>query len=280
MSVAPKPPAASKPPVAPRPLAAFTPKRRALALCAAMVAALLALGAFAPLPYTLTSPGDTADALGSYQGHQVLTITGAPVRQTTGALRITTITATGPTETINLDQAIRGWLDPTVAVLPRDAVYPQSNATKAQEATTQQMTQAQDSATTVALNYLHLSPDQVKVTVDLAGIGGPSGGQMLSLAIIDKLAGDGKGGDLTHGRNIAGTGTIDDSGNVGAVGGVALKTHAAARDGATVFLVPRSECTDAQVNTPAGLRLIPVNTLSDSLAALTALGDGGSLPSC
>ncbi|WP_348534660.1 MULTISPECIES: S16 family serine protease [unclassified Kitasatospora] len=280
MSVAPKPPAAPHPSDAPRRSAVLTPRRRALALCSGVVAALVAVAVFVPLPFTLTFPGVTADALSDYDGHQVVTITGAPVRQTSGALRVLTITATDPNVSISLNQAIRGWLNPRVAVLPRDSVYPQSNATKAEQVTTQEMTQAQDSATTVALNYLHLSPDQVKVKVDLGSIGGPSGGQMISLAIIDKLAGDGKGGDLTHGLNVAGTGTIDDSGNIGAVGGVSLKTLAAARDGATVFLVPRGECSDARVNTPRGLRLIPVTTLSDSLNALAALGNGAPVPSC
>ncbi|MFE9428086.1 S16 family serine protease [Kitasatospora sp. NPDC006697] len=254
----------------------LTPRRRALGLCGAVLAALVLVAAFAPLPFTKTWPGSTADALGSYQGAQVLTITGAPVRGTTGSLRVTTILATGPKDSISLYQALSAWADPKVAVLPRDSVYPQGTITQAQH----EMTQAQDSATTVALDYLHLSSDQVKVTVDLGDIGGPSGGQMLSLAIIDKLAGDGQGGDLTGGRNIAGTGTIDDSGTIGAVGGVALKTQAAARDGATVFLVPRGECADAKVNTPAQLRLIPVTTLNDSLAALRALNSGGAVPSC
>jgi PDZ domain-containing protein len=263
-------------PATPKPAARLTPRRRALLLCALVTAALFAVAALAPLPFTKTWPGATADALGSYQGHQVVTITGAPVRETSGSLRITTILATGPKESISLPQAVDGWLNPKVAVLPRDAVYPEGNLTQAQE----QMTQAQDSATTAALNYLHLSPEQVKVTVDLGDIGGPSGGQLLSLAIIDKLAGDGHGGDLTGGRNIAGTGTIDDQGTIGAVGGVALKTQAAARDGATVFLVPQLECADAKVNTPHQLRLIPVRRLDDALASLAALRAGGPVPSC
>ncbi|TWF99772.1 PDZ domain-containing protein [Kitasatospora viridis] len=241
-----------------------------------MLAALVLVAAFAPLPFTKTWPGATADALGSYEGNPVLTITGAPVRGTTGSLRVTTILATGPDQSVSLYQALSGWLNPKVAVLPRDSVYPQGNLTQA----AQEMTQAQDSATTAALNHLHLSADQVKVTVNLGDIGGPSGGQMLSLAIIDKLAGDGHGGDLTGGRNIAGTGTIADDGTVGQVGGVALKTQAAARDGATVFLVPRAECADAKVNTPKQLRLIPVNTLDDSLNALNALRAGAPVPAC
>ncbi|MCC9308544.1 hypothetical protein LN042_15865 [Kitasatospora sp. RB6PN24] len=254
----------------------LTPRRRALTLCGAVLAVLFLVAAFAPLPFTKTWPGATADALDSYQGHQVVTITGAPVRTTSGSLLVTTILATGPQESISLWAALKGWADPKVAVLPRDSVYPQGNLNQAH----QEVVQSQDSATAAALNYLHLSADQVKVSVDLGDIGGPSGGQMLTLAIIDKLAGNGKGGDLTGGRDIAGTGTIDANGDVGAVGGVSLKTQAAARDGATVFLVPRAECADAKVNTPAGLRLVPVNTLSDSVAALDALGSGAPVPSC
>jgi PDZ domain-containing protein len=254
----------------------LTPRRRALALCGAVLTAFFLVAAFAPLPFTKTWPGTTADALNSYQGKPVLTISGAPVRQTSGSLRVVTILASGPQESLSLEQALSGWLNPKVAVLPRVSVYPQGTMEQAH----QEVVQAQDSATTAALGYLHLSPDQVKVSVDLGDIGGPSGGQMLSLAIIDKLVGNGSGGDLTGGRNVAGTGTIDNAGNVGAVGGVPLKTQAAARDGATVFLVPRGECSDAKVNTPAGLRLIPVDTLSDSVKALEALNSGAAVPSC
>ncbi|MEY9947785.1 S16 family serine protease [Kitasatospora sp. GAS1066B] len=269
-------PAVTTDPTPPLATRLLTPKRRAVLLCAVVVAAFLAVAALAPLPYTKTTPGETADALDSFDGQQVITITGAPVRQTSGSLRVTTITATGPSESISLVQAVEGWAEPKVAILPRDAVYPPSNPSAA----AQEMTQAQDSATVAALDYLHLSPDQVKVKVDLGQIGGPSGGQMLSLAIIDKLKGDGKGGDLTGGRNIAGTGTIADDGTIGPVGGVALKTWGAVQAGATVFLLPRGECSDAKVNTPPGLRLIPVNTLADSLSALQALNSGGALPSC
>lgn len=81
---------------------------------------------------------------------------------------------------------------------------------------------------------------------------------------------------------MAGTGTIDDAGRVGAVGGVALKTQAARRDGATVFLVPKAECSDAKAELPKGLRLVPVTTLNGAVDALTALekGKSGSVPSC
>ncbi|MQS12439.1 hypothetical protein F7Q99_09095 [Streptomyces kaniharaensis] len=257
-----------------------SPRTRALALCGALVVALFAVAAFVPLPYTLTWPGLTADTLGTYQDKPVLTITGAPLRTTRGELRMVTISATNPGERTTFWRSLQAWFDTDEAVRPTESVYPQSNPAKAEEVTAQQMAESQNSATTAALGYLHLSPDQVKVKVDLGDVGGPSAGQMLALGIVEKLAGDGKGGDLTGGMKIAGTGTIDDQGTIGAVGGVPLKTQAAARDGATVFLVPRGECTDAKVNKPASLRLVPVGTLGDAVSALDALKSGGSVPSC
>ncbi|MGW6916022.1 S16 family serine protease [Kitasatospora sp. NPDC054939] len=256
------------------------PRTRALTLCGAVVAALAAVAAFAPLPYTLTWPGVTADTLGSYEGEPVLTITGAPVRPTEGELRMVTISATNPGETTGFRRALQAWLDRDEAVRPSDSVYPQSDPVKAEQVTAQQMAESQDSATAAALSYLGLSPAQVKVKVDLGAIGGPSAGQMLALGIVDKLTGDGKGGDLTGGRKIAGTGTIDADGRIGPVGGVPLKTQAAARDGATVFLVPKGECADAEVNTPEGLQLIPVATLGEAVDALKALKSGAAVPTC
>jgi PDZ domain-containing protein len=74
----------------------------------------------------------------------------------------------------------------------------------------------------------------VTVTVHTEDIGGPSAGLAMTLGIIDKLS----GGQLTGGRVVAATGEIDQNGNVSAVGGVAEKTVAVERAGATVFFVP------------------------------------------
>ncbi|CAM5596724.1 Lon proteolytic domain-containing protein OS=Streptomyces microflavus OX=1919 GN=Smic_28190 PE=4 SV=1 [Streptomyces microflavus] len=142
------------------------------------------------------------------------------------------------------------------------------------------MKESQNVAVDAALNQLKREPGSMRVTVDLGDIGGPSAGLFLSLGIIDKLDGDGKGGDLTGGRTIAGTGTISADGKVGAVGGVSMKTQAAHRDGATVFLVPKAECREAEAERPDGLRLIPVTTLGGAVDALKALEQGGKVPSC
>ncbi|EGX54686.1 secreted protein, partial [Streptomyces zinciresistens K42] len=244
---------------------------RALAVCAVPVVALLATAAFAPLPYSLTQPGLTADVLGENKGDPVITITGAPVRDTTGQLRMTTIEATSPDTPVRLGQLVDAWFSTDRAVMPRDSVYPSGRSTREIERyNTRQMQASQDDATRAALGYLGLDGKGVEVTLKLADVGGPSAGLLFSLGIVDKLNGDGADGDLTGGRTIAGTGTIDPAGKVGPVGGVSLKTQAARRDGASVFLVPKAECGDAKAELPAGLRLIPVTTLKCS--ACTAAG--------
>jgi PDZ domain-containing protein len=175
-----------------------------------------------------------------------------------------------------------GGLSSKEAVMPLDAVYPSGDSVEEIEEYNQaEMKESQDTATEAALAYLGEDSGDIKVTLRLADVGGPSAGLLFSLGIIDKLRGDGSGGDLTGGRVIAGTGTIDAAGKVGAVGGVPLKTRAARRDGATVFLVPEAECADARAELPKGLRLIPVTTLKGAVNALVALESGkGEVPSC
>jgi len=121
----------------------------------------------------------------------------------------------------------------------------------------------------------HTFPFSVKFGI--RDIGGPSAGLMFSLGILDKLT----PGRLTHGRYIAGTGTIDDSGKVGLIGGIQQKIAAARAAGATVFLTPAGNCADAVDAKPDGLRLVRVTSLDGAVKALHALGSGhGRVPSC
>ncbi|MGY1524703.1 S16 family serine protease [Streptomyces sp. MN3] len=255
---------------------------QALAVCAAPAAALLATAVLAPLPFSVAQPGLTADVLGENKGRQVITISGAPVRETTGQLRMTTIEATSPDSRVSLPQVIDSWFSTDEAVMPRDAVYPSGDdVQEIEQFNRKQMKESQDEATRAALRYLGRENQGIDVTLKLADVGGPSAGLLFSLGIVDKLDGDGSGGDLTGGRVVAGTGTIDAEGRVGAVGGVPLKTQAAKRDGATVFLVPRDECAEAKAELPQGLRLVPVTTLEGAVDALAALEKGtGEVPAC
>ncbi|MFJ4864944.1 MULTISPECIES: S16 family serine protease [unclassified Streptomyces] len=257
------------------------PRPAALAVCAVPVLGLFVAAAFAPLPFVVAIPGLTADVLGSDQGKPVISVTGAPVRDTTGELRMTTIRATGPSSSMKLHELVGYWFKTDQAVMPREAVYSTGGSDEEIEKhNLEEMAKSQSAAADAALGYLHKDPKDVKVELNLADVGGPSAGLLFSLGIVDKLDGDGSGGDLTGGRSIAGTGTITADGQVGAVGGVALKTQAARRDGASVFLVPKAECADAQSELPEGLRLVPVTSLTDAVNSLRALNRGEGVPSC
>ncbi|MFV5997345.1 S16 family serine protease [Streptomyces sp. NPDC056231] len=254
---------------------------RALALCALPVAALFGVAAFAPLPFTVAQPGTTANVLGDVRGTPVISIKGAPTRSTSGQLRMTTIVATGPSADVGIGDVIDGWFRTDRAIMPRESVYPTGGSEKEIEKhNLEDMKKSQNSAVDAALQYLGKAPGSVDVTLHLADVGGPSAGLFFALGIVDKLNGNGSGGDLTGGRTVAGTGTIEADGTVGAVGGVSLKTQAARRDGATVFLVPKAECKAAGAELPKGLKLIPVTTLKSAVSSLTALDKGAKVPSC
>ncbi|MFR9673860.1 S16 family serine protease [Streptomyces sp. TR06-5] len=254
-------------------------RSRVLALCGLAVAALVAVAAAAPLPFSVAQPGLTADVLGRYRGEKVITVSGAETSRPEGELLMTTIAATGPDASIHLGDVLRGWFATDRAVMPRDSVYPVGDTPREiREHGTAQMRKSQTAAVTAALRELGVPRGDVDVDLRLEDVGGPSAGLLFTLGVIAELEDDPRA--LTGGRTIAGTGTIDAAGNVGPVGGVPLKTRAAARDGATVFLVPRAECADARTDLPDGLRLVPVTDLDGALSALEALSEGGSVPAC
>jgi PDZ domain-containing protein len=120
-------------------------------------------------------------------------------------------------------------------------------------------------------------PFQIKFSV--GDIGGPSAGMMFALGIIDKLGHI----DLTGGRFIAGTGELaspDPAAAVQPIGGIQQKMAGARAQGATVFLSPAANCSDALGALPAGMKLIKVSTLAGAVRALEALKAGRSVPSC
>ena len=114
------------------------------------------------------------------------------------------------------------------------------------------------------------------IDIPIEGIGGPSAGLMLALGIIDKI----KPEDLTGGKIIAGTGTIDAAGTVGPIGGVPQKIIGAKNAGATIFLTPKDNCAEAVANERPGLLLVRIDTLDMALTALDTLRAGGTPELC
>ncbi len=116
------------------------------------------------------------------------------------------------------------------------------------------------------------------IDIKLDDVGGPSAGLMFALGIVDKLT----PGPLTGGKFVAGTGTIDESGRVGPIGGIDMKLVGAREAGATYFLTPAANCPAAASDTPEGLTLIKVDTIRDAVESLNKVreGDTDALPSC
>ncbi|MGW6454608.1 YlbL family protein [Streptomyces sp. NPDC055078] len=116
------------------------------------------------------------------------------------------------------------------------------------------------------------------IDINLADVGGPSAGLMFALGIVDKLTPD----PLTGGKFVAGTGTIDDDGKVGPIGGIEMKLVGARKAGAQYFLTPSDNCATAVSDIPAGLTLVKVNTIADATESLKKIraGETKGLPSC
>ncbi|WP_346538368.1 PDZ domain-containing protein [Micromonospora sp. DPT] len=134
----------------------------------------------------------------------------------------------------------------------------------------------QDGRPRVGLVPEQRQPHPFSLKIDLANIGGPSAGLMFALGIVDKL----EPADLTGGKVIAGTGTIDDEGRVGPIGGIAQKLVGAKKAGAKVFLVPADNCAEAVRNPQPDLPLIRVGSLDEALTALETLRSGGQPIRC
>ncbi|MBF8191580.1 PDZ domain-containing protein [Nonomuraea sp. K274] len=343
--------------------------RRALTLLLAglLVLALGVVGAFRPVPYVVLSPGPTENTIGDVEKKPVISIKGRETYPTSGSLSLVTVAYQGgPAAQIDLLTALRGWIDPTVAVVPEETIFaPNSDPGQVEEENAVEMTNSQDSATAAALTELKIpyemvvtivstekgkpaegklrkddqitavdgkpakdvdvvadmvkahkpgedvvftiarGKDKLDVTVrtvadpegqslvgvrmqamykfpfdvdiNVGDVGGPSAGLMFSLGILDKLT----PGELTGGKQIAGTGTIDPKGEVGPIGGIPQKMVGARDAGATVFLTPPDNCAEAMKSVPDGLRLVKADTLHDAVLALDALRNGqGNVPAC
>lgn len=120
-------------------------------------------------------------------------------------------------------------------------------------------------------------PIDVSVNIDQS-IGGPSAGLMFSLAIYDTLT----PGSLTGGSAVAGTGTIDIEGAVGAIGGIQQKIVGAAEDGAELFLVPPANCEEALGARNDDMRLVRAPTMHSAVESIQAWVDDpdAPLPTC
>lgn len=115
------------------------------------------------------------------------------------------------------------------------------------------------------------------VNISTADIGGPSAGLAFTLAIIDELS----PGNLMGSQKVAATGTMNEAGQVGAIGALEQKAVAVRDSGARLFLVPAGQSPEevAKAQKAAGnsVKIVQVATLKDALRVLAKYG-GGKIP--
>lgn len=99
---------------------------------------------------------------------------------------------------------------------------------------------------------------------------GPSGGFMMALSIYNYLI----EGDITNGLKIVGTGTIDEDGNVGSIGGIEYKIKGACKKKADLFFVPIDNYEEAKQvveKENLNIKLISIKTIDEAIIYLSNL---------
>ncbi|WP_236831734.1 PDZ domain-containing protein [Blastococcus sp. KM273128] len=340
----------------------MTRRNAVLSVGAVLLLLFGVLGTTVPVPYVAQVPGPTFDTLGEVDGEPIIVVEGRERNDVEGDLNLTTVGVSRGG--LSLVQAVRGWFDDEVSVVPEETVYPPDRTEEeTREVNRQAFVTSEQAAESVALGELGY-PEKVVVrgvaegspsegqleegdaleTVDgrpvpdsavladvltgippgtevtvgytrlgepgtatittqaaeeragsllgvsvldqpsapfdvdiqVADVGGPSAGLMLTLGILDLVGEE----DLTGGAAIAGTGTIDLAGNVGPIGGIALKMVAARDIGADVFLVPAANCAEALAAPDTGVPMARVATLDDALTALADVRAGRAPEGC
>ncbi|RZU32939.1 YlbL family protein [Blastococcus saxobsidens] len=340
----------------------MTRRTAVLSVGAVLLLVFGVLGTTVPVPYVAQVPGPTFDTLGDIDGEPIISVQGREPDETEGTLTLTTVGVSRGG--LSLVQAVRGWFDDEVAVVPEEAVYPPDRSEEeTRQANRQAFITSEQAAesvalaelgfprkvvvrevpaespsegrleegdalesvdgrpvpdsqvladvlsgipagTTVTVGYTRLGePGTTTITtraaedrqgsllgvsvldqpsapfdvdIEVADVGGPSAGLMLTLGILD-LVGD---ENLTGGKAVAGTGTIDLEGAVGPIGGIGLKMAAARDIGAELFLVPAGNCAEAVAAPDTGVPMAKVATLDDALEALADLRAGRTPESC
>jgi PDZ domain-containing secreted protein len=119
------------------------------------------LGTTLPVPYVAQVPGPTYNTLGDIDGEPIIAVEGRERNEVEGNLNLTTVgVGRGG---LSLVQAVRGWFDDEIAVVPEESVYPPDRTEEeTREVNRQAFLTSEQAAETVALGYLGY-PEKVVV---------------------------------------------------------------------------------------------------------------------
>lgn len=241
------------------------------------VLALTLIALVAPMNFALITPGPATELFPKVlKVEQSNSVKVYPVH---GQLNLLTIYVTNPESYVFGAQVLGCWIWGDCVVLPRSVMYKDGATDKAEEkAGTKEMVQSQNLAlaaarAAIARKFPNIDTSKVNdsaVKVTLENTGGPSGGVIFTLGLIDLLTPE----DLLQGRDIAGTGTISANGKVGAIGGVTEKIIGAKKAGASLLFVSRENC-DQLPATVDGISIIAINNIDQAIDYLLKPIPGG-----
>lgn len=221
----------------------------------AKVAALSYLRVPLTVQVATVSPGSPAAAAGLRDGDRLLAVDDRPI--VSPDMLVDTVSARPPGSTISL-RVGRG---------PQELVVPVRTVPRPED----------PRSSLVGLTPRVSKADLDRVRISLQGVGGPSAGLVFGLGLVDTVT---PGPLVPAGTVLAGTGTIDERGRVGRIGGITFKLRAAHDIGARMFLVPTGNCAEAVTDPPDGLVLARVTTLASAVTAIEAFTAGRPVETC
>jgi Lon-like protease len=137
--------------------------RRIAVLTAGVVLLVLfgLLGTTLPVPYVAQVPGPTYNTLGEIKGEPIISVEGRERNEVRGNLNLTTVGVSG--RGISLVQAVRGWFDDEVSVVPEEAVYPPDRSEEQiRQSNREAFLTSEQAAQSVALGHLGF-PEKIVV---------------------------------------------------------------------------------------------------------------------
>jgi Lon-like protease len=161
--------------------------RRTAVLTAGALLLLLfgLLGTTVPVPYVAQVPGPVYDTLGDVDGESVIDVEGREPNDVSGELNLTTVGVSRGG--LSLVQAIQGWFDDEVAVVPEESIYPPDRSVEeTREANREAFLTSEQAAESAALGHLGYP---VKVVVQEVPDGSPSTDLLADGDTIDAVDG-------------------------------------------------------------------------------------------
>src|SRR4051795_11021157 len=137
-------------------------RRSAVVMVGAVLLVLFGVvGSAIPVPYVAEVPGPTYNTLGDIDGTPIITVQGRERNEAKGNLNLTTVGVSRAG--LSLVEAVRGWFDDEVVVVPEESVYPPDQTEQeTQRQNREAFLTSEEAAETAALKHLGY-PEKVVV---------------------------------------------------------------------------------------------------------------------